>query len=701
VRDLFLKLFLIFSLLLPHALFSENFQQKVGQVEATLLVEPSSIAPGKPFTVAIRLHMDPKWHTYWKNPGDSGFATQIDWDLPPGFEASAIQWPYPERVIVGGIVSYAYHNEAWLLIKITPPKKLPQKIPIKAKVSWLMCEEICIPGEATLKLTVPRGSGEIKPETKALFDVAREQLPKESHELNPQAYKISDKKIALQIVSENFTANTAYFFPDTAEQIAHDAPQIIRQLAPSKYEIELTKAAIAPETLDRLSGVLTHRTSKETPTKAFQINVPLQNQASTVVAELSWNKALLYLFYAFLGGIILNLMPCVLPVISLKIFNFIQQSHHDSKKILAHGLIFSSGIILSFLALAGFLIALRAGGEKIGWGFQFQSPLFLVSLSAIVLIMSLALFNVFVIGGSLVGVGSSLTRQSGLRGSFFNGVLATTLATPCTAPFMGAALGFALTQPTWVALSIFGTLGLGMALPYLLISAQPKLLRYLPKPGAWMETFKQFTGFLMLGTLLWLLWLFGNTRGIDALILLSAFLLVLALGCWLIGQFATPVRSLNSKIITWLTSLILVAVAGHFFVKPALASEKVVTASQVSSDKIDWKPYSQQALQEALKTQQPIFVDFTADWCLSCKVNERVALNIDQTQKLFERHQVIALKADWTSRNPEVSEALAAYGRAGVPFYLFYPADRSKAPVILPEILTPSIIANLFSEDNL
>lgn len=697
MRDLILKLLLVFSLCFPNFLFSESFQQKVGQVEATLLAEPSSISPEKPFTVAIRLRMDPNWHTYWKNPGDSGFATQIDWDFPPGFEAGEIQWPYPERVVVGGIVSYAYHNEAWLLTQITPPQKLPTTIPLQAKVSWLMCEEVCIPGEAALKLSLPRGSGEIKPETKALFDAARETLPKENQELNLQTHWISDQKIALQIASEDLTPSTAYFFPETPEQISHEAPQNIRQISPSQYEIELTKAAIAPETLNRLSGVLTYQNSQK-ETKAFQIDTPIQTKTSTIAFNFSWKETLLYLLYAFIGGIILNLMPCVLPVISLKIFNFIQQSHHDSKKILAHGLIFSGGIILSFLALAGFLIALRAGGEKIGWGFQFQSPLFLVVLSAIVLVMSLALFNVFVIGGTLVGVGSSLTTKSGLRGSFLNGVLATTLATPCTAPFMGAALGFALTQPAWLALSIFGSLGLGMALPYLLISAQPKLLRYLPKPGSWMETFKQFTGFLMLGTLLWLLWLFGNTRGIDALILLSAFLLVLALGCWLIGQFATPVRSLTSKIITWLVSLILVAVAGHFFVKPALASEKVVTSSQVSSDKINWKPYSQQTLQEALKTQQPIFVDFTADWCLSCKVNERVALNIDQTQKLFERHQVIALKADWTSRNPEVSEALAAYGRAGVPFYLFYPADRSKSPVILPEILTPSIIANLFTE---
>ncbi|MBX7157383.1 MAG: thioredoxin family protein [Verrucomicrobiae bacterium] len=693
MRDLFLKTFLIFSLLLPHYLFSENFQQKVGQVEATLLAEPSSIASGKSFTIAIRLRMDSKWHTYWKNPGDAGFATQIEWNLPPGFQAGEIQWPYPEQVVVGGIVSYAYHNEAWLLTQITPPQKLPPTIPIQAKVSWLMCEETCIPGEATLTISLPSGVGEIKPETKALFDAARETLPKENQSLNLKVFKGSDKKVVLSIASEDFNANTAYFFPDTPEQIAHDAPQIVRQISPSQYEIELTQATIAPATLERLRGVLIYQTPQE-ETKAFQIDAPIQTENSTLTLNFSWKENLLYLLYAFLGGIILNLMPCVLPVISLKIFNFIQQSHHDSKKILAHGLIFSAGIILSFLALASALIALRAGGEKIGWGFQFQSPIFLIVLSAIVLVMSLALFNVFVIGGSLVGVGSSLTAQGGLRGSFFNGVLATTLATPCTAPFMGAALGFALTQPAWLALSIFSSLGLGMALPYLLISAQPKLLRYLPKPGIWMEIFKQFTGFLMFGTLLWLLWLFGTTQGIDALILLCVFLLVLAFCCWLIGQFGTPIKTRRSKIITWLLSLFLIASAGHFFIKPLLGSEKI----KQTSSQMDWKPYSPQALQNALQTTQPIFIDFTADWCLSCKVNERVALNIDQTQKLFERHQVIAFKADWTTRNPEVSEALASYGRAGVPFYLFYPADRSKSPVILPEILTPQIIANLFTE---
>ena len=690
MRGFLLNFFLFLNLFTPSFLFAENFTQKVGQVEATLLSEPTSITPATSFTVAIRLRMDPQWHTYWKNPGDSGFATEIDWELPPGFQAGEIQWPYPERVVVGGIVSYAFHNEVWLLTQIISPKKLPQKIPIKAKVSWLMCKEICIPGEATLVLSLPSGTGEIKPEHKALFEAAREKLPSLGNDLNSKAYWLSPHEISLQV--KETLISKPYFFPDTPNQIRHDTLQTFTPLDSQNYVVKLKTAGSAPEKWNRLSGVLVYQNIQK-KIKAFQIKIPIESEPrpSTLrKAKSSW----LHLLYAFVGGFILNLMPCVLPVISLKIFSFIKQSHEDSKKIFEHGLVFALGILLSFLVLAGLLIFLRVSGEKIGWGFQFQSPLFLIVLSSIVLIMSLALFNVFVVGSSLTSVGSSLTVVSGLRGSFFNGILATTLATPCTAPFMGAALGFALTQTPWIALAIFGALGLGMAFPYLLLSAQPKLLKYLPQPGAWMEIFKQFTGFLMFGTLLWLLWLFGKMQGVDALVLLSAFLLVLALCCWLFGQFATPVKTKPVRIMIWLLSLILIAMAGHFFIKPLLGK----TAETVI-EKIKWQPYTKKNLEEALKTQRPIFIDFTADWCLSCKVNERIALNISQTQTLFENHQVIALKADWTTRNPEVTEALAAYGRAGVPFYLFYPADRSQSPLVLPEILTPAIIANLFTKN--
>ena len=693
MRDFLLNFFL--SFLFPSLLFSQNSTQKVGQVEATLLAEPASIAPEKSFTVAIRLRMDPEWHTYWKNSGDSGFATQIEWELPEGFQAGEIQWPYPERVVVGGIVSYAFHNEAWLLTQISTPKKLPPTLVIKAKVSWLMCKEICIPGEATLSLTLPPGGREIKLENEALFEAAREKLPSTVDKLNPQAHWLSSNRISFQInfKNEDLIISNAYFFSDDANQIVHERPQIFTQLAPGRYEVKLEKSSTAPSDWNSLSGVLVYQNAQQ-ETKAFQIKIPIEVQSRNM-EQITEKEGWHYLFYAFLGGLILNLMPCVLPVISLKIFSFIRQSQEDSRKIFQHGLIFSTGIILSFLLLAMTLILLRLGGEKIGWGFQFQSPLFLIVLSSVVLVMSLALFNVFIVGSSLTSVGGTLAAQGGLRGSFFNGVLATTLATPCTAPFMGTALGFALTQSPIVALAIFGALGVGMAFPYLLLSAQPKLLKYLPKPGAWMEIFKQFTGFLMFGTLLWLLWLFGTTQGIDSLLLLSVFLLVLSLSCWLIGQFATPVKTRRSKMITWLLSLFLIATAGHFFIKPTLSVKKTTQ----TSSKINWQPYSKSVLEKSLQTTQPVFVDFTADWCLSCKVNERIALNISQTQALFENHQVIALKADWTTRNPEVTEALTAYGRAGVPFYLFYPADRSQPPVILPELLTPAIIVDLFTEN--
>ena len=398
----------------------------------------------------------------------------------------------------------------------------------------------------------------------------------------------------------------------------------------------------------------------------------------------------LAIVFAFVGGMILNLMPCVLPVLSLKIMGFIQQAGEDKRKTRKHGLAFTLGVLVSFWVLAGLLIALRAGGEYLGWGFQLQSPSFVIVLSILLFLFGLNMFGVFEIGTTLTSAGQNL-KNTGYFGSFISGVLATIVATPCTAPFMGSALGFALSQPVYVSLLVFTFLGLGMALPYVLLTNIPKLLKFVPKPGAWMESFKQFMGFLLMATVLWLMWVLSFQTGSEGVLLLLASLIIASLGGWIYGRWGNIAKEVKIRRVAQFLSIIIIIGSLIFSLKNIEAKTSTDT-STIKQGRIEWQRYSPEKVEEAVKAGKSVFVDFTAAWCLSCQVNERVAFSSKDVQDEFTNKKIIAFRGDWTNSDPVITKALAKFGRNSVPLYVLYkPGEK---PVILPEILTPDIVLN-------
>jgi len=415
----------------------------------------------------------------------------------------------------------------------------------------------------------------------------------------------------------------------------------------------------------------------------------------------------LYLVFAVIGGLLLNIMPCVLPVIALKIFGLMKMSGNEPKKVKRLGWAFSAGILFSFMVLALLVVVLQFAGSQVGWGFQFQEPLFVIAMAAVVFAFGLSLFGVYEIqlpGAAISGVSAIAAKQEGggkgYAASFWEGVFATILATPCTAPFLGSALGFAFAQPPAAILLIFSAVAFGMALPYLLITSRPAWLKYLPRPGAWMESAKQFMGFLMMATVLWLLYILGKQLGIEAVVWTGAFLLSIAVGAWLIGRFATLTATRARVYAVWTAALLIVAGAYLLFmestlnVRSLIAGEQTVEASPggEAGHGIGWQPFSLPALEGHLAAGSPVFIDFTAEWCLTCKVNERTVLADRDVADAFDAAGIVPLKADWTNRNPEITKLLKKFGRSGVPLYVVFPAGRPDAPIVLPEVITSSIV---------
>jgi thiol:disulfide interchange protein len=675
---------------------------------AGLVADKAAVAPGESFELGVLLTMEPGWHTYWKNPGDSGLATKIQWQLPPDFTADPIQWPTPHLINTPPLVSYGYEGQVLLKTVIHWPTdlklKLGNKLEIGAKVTWLSCQESCIPGKAELKLVIPLGiTSKPNPTTASAFEKARSELPTDISE-KTENYQIqaraNAKTFQLQITGKQPWPAQAkvYFFPDQTEAIESAAPQKFT-INGNSLTLALTRPASAPE-LKNVSGILTVRTEEPEP---FDVKLQLSTTVQAAIAPTSplsnsasagGNLSLIAaLVFAFVGGIILNLMPCVLPVLSLKVFGFVKQAGEDHGGAWKHGVAFTVGVVISFWILAGLLLALRGAGAELGWGFQMQSPPFVAGLSVLFLLFALNLFGVFELGASLVGIDSTSAQRGGLWGSFGMGALATVAATPCTAPFMGAALGFAAAASTATALLVFTTLGLGMASPYLVLSACPALLQFVPRPGAWMESFKQFLGFLLLGTVIFLLWVFGRQQGVDAVVSLTAALLIVGFGAWIYGRWGNPSRPAFVQLLAAAFALIFLAVGTGWGLRIAsLPGQPAGAAAAIAEDGLTWEPYSAQRLDALRAEGKPVFVDFTAAWCLSCKFNETMTLNSKSVREKFKSSDVVLMKGDWTRNDPEITRALAEFGRNGVPLYVLYGRDPVAVPQILPEVLTPGIV---------
>jgi thiol:disulfide interchange protein DsbD len=644
--------------------------------------------------------MAPGWHTYWKFSGDAGLPTELKWKLPPGWKIGDIQWPTPLKTIdPGDIETYGYENEVLLIQEITPPSKLDDSsAKLSTEANWLVCEKICIPGSATLQLDLPVASTN-QPANTEVFARYRRLLPQNwpGPDVARADWSRVGSDLRLKIASETLAKYPAVdFFPLPEQEtiVGHPAVQ-----SRNNNEIVLrVPLESAPKNLSSIAGLVVFAQQPNGDDRAaWQITGAPTGAQTGFSASLSANHApargiFTFLLFGFLGGLILNLMPCVLPVISLKIFGFVQQAGQSRQKIFRSGIAFTIGIFAWFIALAVLLIALKGSGRDVTWGgFQFTNPYFVLALSVIVLVFALNLFGVFEVSlpKSVTRSLLSTSERKDLLGSFFQGVFATVLATPCTAPFLGTALGFAFTQSAAIILAMFIAIAAGMSAPYLLLSAQPAWLRFVPRPGPWMLHVKQFMGFLLLATLLFLLYVLGAQRGLEGAIWASCFLLVISIACWMKGAFVLPTASAVKRIVVLVLMLLLVIGSGVYFIGDKFQSARIASAdSQIRGD---WQPFTPERLQSELEQGRSVFVDFTAAWCLTCKFNEASVLEAQDVREAFQRHRIVKLRADWTNGDPVITKLLQQFGRPGVPLYVLYPA-KNEEPFVFPELLTKSMI---------
>jgi thiol:disulfide interchange protein DsbD len=648
-------------------------------VKPELHAESATVAPGGTLWLDLRLDIAPGWHIYWRNPGDSGLPTTIDWTLPPGFAAGAIQWPLPERFTLGPIANYGYAGSADLLVPITVPQSLdPAARPhLDAAVNYLVCSEICIPGEAKLGLDPAVGSGAPDPAEAARFAEARRHLPMSA----PFTAQFATEKNDLRLIVPGAALAgldhpTAIFFPNADTVIDHSADERIEPHGDG-LQLVLAKStspgAAASTTLD---GVLVLRGAAGSP-RGYLISAvraaaaPVADSSSTIL----WWQALLL---ALVGGVVLNLMPCVLPILSLKVLSIADAT--DAVRRRQQGLAYALGVVSSFAALGSALVALRAGGAAIGWGFQLQSPFIVGLLAYLMLAMGLSLSGVAEFGAGLAGIGGGLAGRRGLSGAFFTGVLVTVVATPCTAPFMGAALGVALIAPAALALAIFVALGVGLAAPLLAASLVPGIARLLPRPGGWMATLKQVLAFPLYGTAAWLIWVLIQEVGPEGSLTALFGLVLVGFAVWVYGRtrlVATGARRAGSALAT---AGLAAAIALAAMLSPVAATAPAMR------DGLAYEAFTPTRLAALTAEHRPVFVNLTAAWCLTCIVNERATLDSGAVRAAFAAHHVAALKGDWTRRDPEIARLLESFGRSGVPLYLLY--DGSGAATVLPQILT-------------
>jgi thiol:disulfide interchange protein/DsbC/DsbD-like thiol-disulfide interchange protein len=661
-------------------------------VKAELLADTNATVPGKPFTVGLLLRMVPGWHTYWAFSGDAGLPTELKWKLPSGWKVGEIQWPIPLKTIdPGDIETYGYENEVLLMQEITPPQKLDNSpVKLSAEANWLVCEKICIPGSASLQLELPISTTS-QPANSDLFARYRRLLPNNWPESNVAIanWSRTGRDLHLKITGETLANYAALdFFPLPGPGVLVGHPTIESR---NKNEVVFRIPIESPEkNLSSVPGLVVFSQQPNGEDRAaWQI---LATPTVSAAAPAQARGILTFLLFGFLGGIILNLMPCVLPVISLKIFGFIQHAGQSRRKILRSGIAFTAGIFAWFVGLALLLIVLKGAGREVTWGgFQFTNAYFVLALSVVVLVFALNLFGVFEISlpqSMTRGLLSTSDRKDDV-GSFFQGVFATVLATPCTAPFLGTALGFAFAQSSAIILAMFVAIAAGMSAPYLLLSAQPAWLRFLPKPGPWMLHVKQFMGFLLLATLLFLLYVLGAQRGVEAAIWASCFLLVISVACWMKGAFVLPTASVLKRSVVLALMLVLVLGSGIYFIGGKFRLTNLASGDSRLSG--DWQPFTPERLQAELDQGHFVFVDFTAAWCLTCKFNEHNVLESAEVREAFQRHGIVKFKADWTNGDPAITKLLQQFGRPGVPLYVLYPG-KNEEPIVFPELLTKSMV---------
>lgn len=706
-------------------------------VSSELISDVIEFTPGQTFWLGLHQVVRPHWHTYWQNPGDSGEPTAIDWQLPEGFDVSAFHWPLPKRIDVAHLTNFGHDGDYVLLSQITAPPDIAPgtSVTINGHARWLVCEEICIPEEAQLSLTLTAAaSPSVNPVTAPLIEDALMELPQPAA-LDPVLGLRDDGQLVLSIADADLRRRVqagditnAFFYPVTdgiidnaADQPLHLGPNGISLALEKGYELSnagnldawpsihgvlvfndspqsgaapregLTVTAIAGTPIAAAWGPLvTDRTPPSSPPNNGASNNSAPN-SSVKAPGLSLVQAVVF---GIIGGLILNLMPCVFPILSVKALNFAHKADKELGAVRAGGLAYAAGVILSFLVIASIIFTLRSAGEGLGLGFQLQSPWFVSLLAYLMVLIGLNLSGVFEFGGA-TNLGSRLASAPGLFGSFFTGVLAVVVATPCTAPFMGAALGFTLTQSYATGLLIFASLGLGLALPYLILCFSPKLIRLLPKPGPWMQTFRQVLAFPMYATAAWLIWVLSAQVSQLGLGWALTGLILVGFAAWL-WQRAQTASSTGWKA-AGLAGVAVSAIAVFILVQTAAGTATTVpaparTQAAAKEAAIPYQAYSAAAVQQARAQGSAVFLNFTADWCITCKVNEARALNKPRVIEALSAYGVVPFKGDWTNKDADIAQTLSDFGRLGVPLYVLYPQGTAGEPVILPQVLSEKTV---------
>jgi thiol:disulfide interchange protein DsbD len=714
-----------------------------GAVQVELVARQAAVQPGQPFWVALRVEHDAPWHTYWLNAG-TGYPTSLAWTLPEGFSAGPIVWPAPHTVkdTAGNVTGNGYEGTVHLFVQITPPATLAvgSTVQLRAAADWLMCAESCMPGDAKVALTLPVAAdpgAENAAVAKAFADLPRDPAPWGVSARRDGA-KVFLTITAPQGAAAAHVPEGLHFFEEQA-LIDYAAPQTVTA-GKGTWSLELATVPDAPADAAHLKGLLVAKNgwtagegyaalAVDVPfaaAKAAGASAPAGATVSGAAGTSSLASAnagsaaasgsgaavgagatdgaaasaglLGTVLLAFLGGVVLNLMPCVFPVLGIKVLGFVNQAGSDRGKIVLHGLVFTAGVLASFWALAGALLALRAGGEQLGWGFQLQSAAFVYGMAIFMFVFALNLSGLFEVGLSATGAAAGLQSQEGLGGSFFTGMLATLVATPCSAPFLAPALGAALALSAVESLVVFTAIAVGLSAPYLLLSLFPSAVKVLPRPGAWMETFKQLMAFPLYATVGWLVWvLAAQTAGDDygLLMILFAFVLV-AMAAWAYGRFGQAHGKPSRQ--RWGTAAalaLLVAGVALGWPQPPPAVGSSSTGAGGASGKgayaVAWQPWSPEAVAAAQAAGRTIYVDFTARWCATCQTNKAAVFSSSEVLAELARRDVLLLKADWTNKDPRITQELAKFQRSAVPFNLLYHPGQA-APRVLPELLTPGIV---------
>ncbi len=671
-------------------------------VDAQLVAETSAVHPGQDLWVALRLIHQPRWHTYWKNPGDAGKPTEIEWRLPAGVVAGDIVWPTPKRIeLPADLVDFGYEDEIFLLTRLSIPADFSAtRFEVEASANWLECDDICIPGGAEVSLSLPvqaSAPAPVDPQWAPGFAATRATFPREGISVDAQ-FTVFDGRVNLLVQATDpifEQAREVSFIPGEHRVFDYNATQHINFQLSTLQMAQASHPRLQAASLERLTGLLLvdgreGRTVYEIDAAPELAAFDFSGFEGFLFTEgMAQAPGLLLIFgFALLGGLILNLMPCVFPVLSLKVMSLATVAARGSRREqVVHALLYSLGIILAFLVLATVLLALQAGGAAIGWGFHLQSPVFVALLVYLFLILGLSLSGVIEIGTGIMGLGSRFAEREGHAGSFFTGVLATVVASPCTAPFMGTALGFALTQGAPVTLAVFAALGLGMALPFLVLALVPGMSRFLPRPGPWMLRIKQVLALPLYATVAWLLWVLGMEAGMQAVLAVSTAGILLAAALWLRqkvahGRFYWPGRGSQAAL------ALALALSLGLLTSPLV--ETRVRDAELDADAFH-EIYSDARLTALRQEGRPVFVNMTASWCITCLVNERVALSSDTVLAAMQDQEVVYLKGDWTNNDPEITAVLKRYNTSGVPLYLMYPADPARPAEVLPQILTESI----------